>query len=65
VGVGAPKKDFHSFRHTVATKLKNAEVSEPVAAALLGHSSKGITYNRYGKQFEVAKLVDALNKVTY
>jgi integrase len=51
------KKDFHSFRHTFADSLKQHGVPEAVAASLLGHKLKGITYGRYGKEFPVEKLL--------
>lgn len=65
VGIAERGKDFHSFRHTVATQLKNAAVSEPVAAAILGHSTAGITYSRYGKEYELPMLNEAIQKISY
>lgn len=53
------QKTLHSFRHTFATLLKRAMVEESISAALLGHSQGGITYNRYGKQYEL-KMLQAL-----
>ena len=50
-------KDFHSFRHTVADQLKQQGVSESLAGALLGHTSGGITFGRYGKDFQPEILV--------
>ncbi|MFC5078482.1 site-specific integrase [Vibrio thalassae] len=55
--------DFHSFRHTTATNLKNKQVNVDVAASLLGHSTKSITYDRYGKNHEIELLYDAINKI--
>ena len=65
VGIAAKGKDFHSFRHPVATQLKNATVPEPVAAALLGHSTAGITYSRYGKEYNLSTLDEAIQKISY
>lgn len=53
--------DFHSFRHTVATQLKNAEVSSILAGELLGHSQSNITYGRYGKNMNLKHLKRAVN----
>lgn len=50
--------DFHSLRHTVATRLKSAGVPEQYAAQLLGHAAGGITYNRYGKDVPIERLVE-------
>jgi integrase len=51
------EKSLHSFRHTVATLLKQMRVDEALAAPVLGHAHGGITYTRYGK--------DHLPKVLY
>jgi integrase len=65
VGIAKKGKDFHSFRHTVAIQMKNAAVLEPVAAALLGHSTAGITYSRYGKECALTTLEEAIQKIGY
>lgn len=59
-------KTLHSFRHTVATILKQKRVEESVAAALLGHAHGGITYSRYGKDHLVEVLRhEAVLKIAY
>ena len=55
--------DFHSFRHTTATNLKNKQVNVDVAASLLGHSTNSITYDRYGKRHEIELLNRAINMI--
>jgi integrase len=65
VGIADRGKDFHSFRHTVATQLKNALVLESVAAALLGHATAGITYSTYGKEYFLRTLNEAIQKIGY
>ena len=45
------KKDFHSFRHTLADDLKQQGVAESHIAGILGHSTGGITFGRYGKDY--------------
>lgn len=52
---------FHSFRHTVATQLKQHGVELAYAQAIMGHSSGSITYDRYAK--EVDRLVGVMNDV--
>lgn len=59
------KKCFHSFRHTVADTLKQAEVAEGVIAEILGHQNESITTGRYGKRFRPQVLLDALVKLNY
>lgn len=65
IGTGVERKDFHSFRHTFATELKRKEVSEPVAASLLGHSSEGITFERYGKGYSIETLLKSVNLLEF
>ena len=48
---GTEKKDFHSFRHTLADELKQRGVAESLIAGILGHSTGGITFGRYGKDY--------------
>lgn len=55
--------DFHSFRHTFATFLKSADVNVVVAAAILGHGSGTITYDRYGKRHTLSRLNEAINTI--
>ena len=57
--------DFHSFRHTVATQLKNADVSAVIAGELLGHGQNNITYDRYGKSINIRKLEQVINILKY
>jgi integrase len=57
------KKDFHSFRHTLADHLKQKGVAESLVGGLLGHQAGGITFNRYGKDFRpevLARIVEML-----
>lgn len=55
--------DFHSIRHTVATELKQAGVELQYAAQILGHSTKSITYDRYGKSIDIVALIEAIKKI--
>lgn len=53
-------KDFHSLRHTVASKLKAAGIPLQYAAAILGHTNQSITFDRYGGDVPLEKLKEAL-----
>lgn len=64
-GDGEERKDFHSFRHTVADELKQAGVSESLIAALLGHTSGGITHNRYGKDYAPGLLLPVVDLLSF
>ena len=45
------KKDFHTFRHTVANTLKQSNAEHFPTQELLGHSTGSITFGRYGKRY--------------
>lgn len=60
----AAKKDFHSFRHTLADHLKQKGVAESLVGGLLGHQTGGITFGRYGKDFRPDVLVSVMEQVT-
>ncbi len=47
---------FHSFRHTVATRLKEVDVPEHAIAQIMGHEHSQISTGRYGKRHEPKKL---------
>ncbi len=53
---GGGKKDFHSFRHTVARWCDQNEVPEKIAARYLGHSHDTMTYGRYSPEATAHRL---------
>ena len=59
------KKDFHSFRHTLADHLKQKGVSEALVGGILGHQTGGITFNRYGKDFRPEVLVPVVEAINF
>lgn len=60
---GAAKKDFHSFRHTLADHLKQKGVAESLVGGILGHQTGGITFGRYGKDFRPEVLAAVIEQV--
>lgn len=40
---------YHSFRHTMATRLAQADASEKHVPAIIGHAQSGMTYSTYMK----------------
>ncbi|HHB1544727.1 TPA: tyrosine-type recombinase/integrase [Vibrio parahaemolyticus] len=56
-------QDFHSFRHTVATQLKQKQVSHIAAGAILGHAQNNITYDRYGKDLNIEQVMTVVNLI--
>jgi integrase len=61
-----PLKVFHSMRHTVTDKLKQAGIIDTIIAELVGHSNSGsMTMGRYGKRYQPKVLLEALLKLDY
>jgi integrase len=58
-------KVFHSFRGTVATLLENAGVDETVAAHIVGHKIKTMTYGLYSSGTKMDLKLEAINKISY
>ena len=59
------RRDFHSFRHTVADHLKQLGVAESVIGGILGHQTGGITFSRYGKDYMPETLASAVEMLEF
>jgi integrase len=52
---------FHSFRHTLITRLSQSGVQEPIVKALVGHEQQGVTQTSYlGEGYKPSQLYDAI-----
>ncbi|WP_151671430.1 site-specific integrase [Nitrincola schmidtii] len=58
-------KVFHSFRHTFSNELKKLGVQEAIAANLMGHSHKQLTYGHYGADADLEMMKDAIDKLKF
>ena len=56
---------FHSIRNTVSTLLNQAGVQESIAADILGHEKKTITYGLYSEGSSMAQKIEAIEKIKY
>ena len=54
-------KTTHSARHAMKDQLRNAEVSEELAKALMGHGSRSVA-DSYGAGFTLQRKSEALSK---
>ena len=59
------KVSFHSLRHTFVSKAKHLEIPEKQCAQVVGHVAGQITYNVYGKRYELKKIQAVVNQITY
>ncbi|WP_019868587.1 DUF6538 domain-containing protein [Methylovulum miyakonense] len=64
-GIVDSGKVFHSFRHTLANEFKQNSVPLEVAEAIIGHESESMTYGRYGKDYRVGVMFDAIKLVDF
>jgi integrase len=60
-----PKRVFHSFRHSLADRLKQAGVQDTLISEMLGHSIESVTMGRYGKRYQPKVLLEALKQLEY
>lgn len=64
-GIDGKGKVFHSFRHTLANQFKQCRVPLEIAEAIIGHESDSMTYGRYGKDYQVDVMFDAIRLVDF
>jgi integrase len=62
-GKGVEMPGLYEARHTAATEMKSAGIPLQFAAAVLGHSTNSITYDRYGKGVEMDALREAVEAI--
>ncbi|TVT30616.1 site-specific integrase [Marinobacter vinifirmus] len=55
----------YSFRHTFADELKQTGVDERIAAEIMGHSTAGITFTRYGKPSSLGKKLEQISRISF
>lgn len=60
-----PGHVFHSIRKTVATQLEQAGVKESIAADIVGHEKKSMTFGLYSDGSSIEQKAEALAKVAY
>ena len=63
LGIKKPGIVFHSLRHTMVTRLGQADVQEPIYQCIVGHARAGVTQQIYLKEgFTLTQLRDAIEK---
>ena len=63
LGIKQPSLVFHSYRHTMVTRLGQADVPQPVIQAIVGHAPEGVTQEVYMKDgYRLAQLRDAIER---
>jgi len=65
VGLDDKWLDFHSFRHTVRTRLAKAQVQEKIQDAITGHETGGSTGRKVYTHLDMHDLKEAIEKLSY
>ena len=61
LGLKTPSLVFHSFRHTMVTRLGQADVTQPVYQSIIGHARSGVTQEVYlSEGFTLKQLKDGI-----
>lgn len=63
--INDPKKTFHSFRHTVATRLSYEGCQDYEIADVLGHKTSMITTSRYRERMLPTHLQKTIHKLKF
>ena len=63
IGIDDKQLTFHSFRHTLANELKQADVTEHLIAQLIGHWNSSNTMSRYGKDYKLEKMREVIKRI--
>ena len=63
LGIKEPGVVFHCFRHTIVTRLSQADVPEPIVQCIVGHARSGVTQEVYMREgYKLSQLKAALEK---
>ncbi len=64
IGKSTIKQDLHSFRHTLKTAARNAEMHPEMSDTITGHAPKGVA-GKYGSPAGQQTLRRVLNRIKY
>jgi integrase len=62
-GITAPKKTFHSFRHTLIDDLRDFGVQDSLIKRIAGHEDGAVTFSIYGSRSPLKAMMDALRHI--
>ncbi|WP_300463518.1 site-specific integrase [Desulfobacula sp.] len=65
IKTAAHNVSYHSFRHTFITGAKHIGLEESHVSQLVGHATTSITFGRYGKGYDVARLKEIIDQVVF
>ncbi len=63
LGIKQQSLVFHSYRHTMVTRLGQADVPQPIIQSIVGHAPEGVTQEVYMREgYRMGQLRDAIEK---
>ncbi|EBA14444.1 site-specific recombinase, phage integrase family protein [Roseobacter sp. SK209-2-6] len=63
LGIKEPGIVFHCFRHTIVTRLSQADVPEPIVQCIVGHARSGVTQEVYMREgYKLSQLKTAIDE---
>lgn len=63
LGIKSKNHVFHGLRHTMVTRLGQADVPEPIIQSIVGHAKKGVTQQTYNREgYKLRQLKEAIEK---
>lgn len=63
LAIKEPGLVYHSFRHTIVTRLSQVDVPEPIVQMIVGHARSGVTQTSYNKEgFRLTQMKEAIDK---
>ncbi|WP_412507225.1 tyrosine-type recombinase/integrase [Roseovarius sp. SYSU LYC5161] len=66
LGIKQPGLVFHSLRHSVITRLGQADVPEPIIQCIVGHARSGVTQEVYLREgYTLEQLKAAIEKLVF
>lgn len=54
---------FHSFRHTVVTRLLQEGVEDNIVKSIVGHAPEGVTHKNYFGGYKIKQLKNAIDNI--
>ena len=62
-GITDPRKNFHSFRHTLIDDLRDAGVQDSLIKRIAGHKDGAVTFSIYGSRSPLKAMAEAVGRI--
>ena len=65
MGINAPEKSFHSFRHTMIDDLREAGLQDSLIKRIAGHEDSAVTFGLYGSRISIKATFEAIQNLSF